>query len=115
MSGPRFYRMRLVKAGPLCGIKIWYGPPVDPADGLPMWERPYMHRCAVNGVDTPIDDVAPWIADGTGDTTRGDEIDEAEYLYFVEQRLWAVTHAPDDPAAKPRSRVDLNKMPAIRF
>lgn len=113
MSAPRYFRLRLVKGGPLAGVKIWRGHPVDPVTGETLTERPALWRAAVNGTDEPIEQVAPWFQDGIGDEMRGTEITEKDYRFYAADHAWAKEHAPDDPAAKPREKVDLNRLPTL--
>lgn len=111
----RYFKLALVKRGPMCGVKVWRGFPVDPDTGEILTERPILWRCEVNGTPEPIEDVAPWIADGTGEVMRGAEINETEYQFFVKNHQWAVRYAPDDPAAAPRKAVDMNSLPPIKW
>ncbi len=107
--------MQLVRGGPLAGVKIWRSHPVDPDTGELLTERPVLWRAEVNGNPEPIEQVAPWFLDGTGDSMRGDMIDEAEYLFFVKSRQWATKYDPTDPAANPRKVVNMNAIPPIKW
>lgn len=115
MTAPRFFRLSLVKGGPLAGVKIWRGHPVDPDTGETLTERPALWRAQVNGVDEPIEHVAPWFVDGIGEVMNGTEITEIDYQFYVANHRWAKEYAPEDPAAKPREKVDLNKIAPLKW
>lgn len=115
MTEPTYYRTRIVKGGPIVGLKIWHGYPIDPDTGEVLTERPALWRAEVNGEPVPINDVAPQFADGTGDSIRGDECDEDEYLFLASDAKWASKYSPQDPAAKPRERINMNEIGPIKW
>ena len=43
----------------------------------------------------------------------GIPIDESEWRYLTERRLWAIAHAPDDPYAAAKAPIDLNDLPPL--
>lgn len=108
----RLLKCRLAKNGPLCAVKIWRGFPIDPVTLEELTERPEMWRCAVNGVDTPIDDVAIQI-EGSDPVVKGDVIDQATYDFMVADAQWCAAHASHLPEAKPRESVDLHRLPPV--
>ncbi len=115
MTEPTYHKIRLVKGGPFCGLKVWYGVPIDPITGETLIERPAIWRAEVNGEQMPINDVAPQFADGTGHVTRDGMISESEYLYYCNVTKWAVAYSPNDPYATPRKTIDMNKMEPIKW
>jgi hypothetical protein len=92
-----YYRMRLVRGGPLVGIRIWHGPPLEP------WTRDVMDR------------VWRWQAEADGELIEldrvwpvclSDPIDEKEYTFLVERSRWARRNDAYDPKATPRRKTD---------
>lgn len=87
-----YYRMRLVRGGPLVGIKIWYGPPLDPST-LDVMDRGFCWNALANGDWIDVDRVWPACAN--------EMIDEAEYRYLA-----ALTqHAKQTDGANPMANV----------
>lgn len=92
-----FYRMRLVRGGPLVGIRLWYGQPLEP------WTREAMDRAhcwnaEANGKFVELDRVWPVCA--------GDPIDEREYKFLTARTAYAEKHDGYDPAATPFRRTN---------
>ncbi len=112
ITAPIFHRAQLVKDGPMVGVKIWRGFPTDPVT-REVLERAWKLRAEVNGVEVDVASIAPWLADGTGSTIPGEPIAEAAYEFYCQDRAWAKTYAPTDPAANPRKKVDMSSMPPI--
>lgn len=98
-----FYRIRLVRGGPLCAAMLWQGFGFDPDGGEPrgMWTW----RAMVNCAEVHLDRVWPYCAD-KGCT-------EAEYDYLLAVHGHAKRWTPDMPEAKPREKVDLHRTPAL--
>ncbi len=92
-----YYRMRLRSGGIYVGIRIWYGPPLDPVDGTEL-DRSYRWQATANGQEIPMDRVWPKCAD--------DGIDKAEHDYLKATQAWAQQHAPDSPQANPTQRIN---------
>ncbi len=112
---PQFYRMRLVKDGPAVGVRIWHGGSLDPITGEEL-ERPHFWRCAVNGMQVPINEIIPWWGDaGSHDHVPGEPITADLYAYYAKDHAWAKAYAPTDPAANPRKKVDMTQLPPIRW
>lgn len=44
---------------------------------------------------------------------KGRAIDEREYQFLIDDRKWARTFKPNDPAANPQQRVDLRRVAPI--
>lgn len=97
--------MRLVRGGPLVGIRIWYGAPLDPtvydprdpATHAPM-DRMHRWQALANGELIDFDRVWP--------ACTGDPIEEREYLFLSERTKWAKANDAYDPAANPRRRTN---------
>lgn len=97
--------MRLVRGGPLVGIKLWHGPPLDPtvydardpATHVPM-DRMWRWQALANGELIDFDRVWP--------ACVGDPVDEKEYLYLTETTLWAKANDAFHPAASPRRKTN---------
>lgn len=115
MSAPRFYAIQLAKNGPRVGLKLWNGYPIDPLTGETLTERPKFWRCELNGEYANAVDIVPWIVDGTSDSVRGDKITEAEYEHLSSVAKWAMEYDPEDPYAKPREAIDMNKIAPIKW
>lgn len=96
-----YYWRRFIRNGPLIGCHIWYGPPHDPLTGE-LLDRSHRWQATTNGIESdPLD---TWIS------CASHPITEAEYRYLIGLSKWAKDHAPDAPEAKPREKIDLNKM-----
>ncbi len=98
-----------------------------------VWVGARIHRtchCTVNGGDESA--AHPWR--GTCDRyphleaeingrpanvdrvwTSGQEIDETEYLFLIDDRKHAVRYRPASPEANPRKPVDFNTLPPPQF
>lgn len=92
-----YYRMRLVRGGPLVGIRIWFGPPLEP------WCREEMDRywrwnAEANGEHVELDRVWP--------QSVSDEITEDEYRFLVERTKWAKRNDAFDPMSAPRRKTN---------
>ncbi|MES2903244.1 MAG: hypothetical protein V4696_03580 [Pseudomonadota bacterium] len=94
-----FYRMRLVRGGPLVGIRIWHGRPKDPLTGEIM-DRSWRWQAEANGDPIDLDRVWP--------ACTGDEIASAEYDYLKRRTEHARQHDGFDPTANPRRRTNWN-------
>jgi len=97
---PGFYRIRLIRGGPYCALRIWLGAAIDPATGLEVEERGYRWQCAVNGQRVPFEDHWPGCA--------RDPISKQEY-----ERILAESRTMDGRSAffDPRRRIDLMTAP----
>lgn len=116
MTGPQFWKVRLAKGSAYSALKIWFGPPIDPTNGMPMWDRSPIWRAILNGEHVPIADVMVEI-DGTTKmpVIKGDACDEIEYLRVLQTHLLAKKHDLPWPEARPRERIDVTKMAPIKF
>lgn len=115
MVPARFWRAQLTRGGPAVGVKIWHDFPRDPLTDQLLTERPAIWRCAINGVDVPIEEVAPQFVDGTGDTIRGTPCTAEDYELLASQAEWDRNYDPKAPAARPREKVNLNTMKPIKW
>lgn len=97
-----YYRMRLRFGGVQVGIRIWYGPPLDPVTGEEM-DRGWRWQATANGHPADLERVWPRCA--------GDPVDQAEHDYLVSLQRWGEQHAPESAIADPTQRVDLNRAP----
>lgn len=100
-----FYRMRFVMGGPLVGIKLWHGPPLDPTIYDPA--DPETHA--------PMDRAHRWQALANGELVDfdrawprcvGDEITAEEYEFLCQRTSWAKRNDAFDPLATPRRRAN---------
>lgn len=100
-----YFRMRLVHGGPLVGIRIWYGPPLDPTIYDP--RDPATHE--------PMDRMPRWNALANGEiidlervwpVCMGDPIEEAEYRYLASTTQWAKRNDGFSPMATPRKKTN---------
>lgn len=95
-----FYRTKLARGGPWCGVRIWFGAPPDPETGE-LLDRSHRWQAEINGNACDIDAVWPHVA--------GRFIDKAEYEYLVALSKHAKTYAPEMPEAEPTRGIDFNK------
>lgn len=111
---PGYFKMRIVKGGPLVPCEIRYCRPRDPATGeelerSPMWEawiNGRLHRDpSPSSLSAGVDRI--WL--------HAIEIDEAEFKLMTANKEWAEEHCPSDPAARPTERARLRDLPADRF
>jgi hypothetical protein len=92
-----FYRYRLGSGTIAGGVRIWYGPPLDPVTGEEL-DRSWRWQADFNG--EPIDFDRCWPA------CTGDPITEVEYRRYCSRQNWARQHAPDSAYAEPGRRHD---------
>jgi len=97
------YKMKLVKGGPWVTVEIWYGPPHDPATGEIM-DRSFRWQARVDGGDAedPLRRAWPYCS--------GQPLTDSEFRYMRDTAKWAKDFAPDQPEAKPRDKIDLNRL-----
>jgi len=110
---PGHFKMRLVKRGPWVPALIWRPCPLilpDPLELTPApedWclptERPRMLRARIG--TTEADPFEVW--------TNGQRITAREYHWRLDLARYATDHAPLDPEADPRRRVDLSRAPSL--
>jgi hypothetical protein len=112
---PGFYWCRLIRGGLRVGVRIWFGAPIiegEQQDRSPRLcvevdgrtDRPDYDEAGTYLGRIPLDvaDVWPYCA--------GHPISAHEYHFLGRRREWAVDHAPDHPAANPRSAVDVRAL-----
>ncbi len=97
-----YFRLRLVAGGPKVGVRLFYGPPLDPVTGEEL-DRSWRWQAECNG--KPIDLDRCWPQAGR------EPIDEAEYQYLTDMARWAERNCPDAPAAQPHRKIDLLSAP----
>ena len=93
-----FYRTRLSGGSIRVGVRLHYGPPLDPVTGEVL-DRHWRWQCDVNGEPyADFDRVWPACA--------AEPITEIEYQRFVTRKVWASEKAPASAYAKPGKRYD---------
>lgn len=92
------YRTKLRGQGVYVGIRIWYGPPLDPVTGEEL-DRSWRWQAQANGEFVELEDVWPVCA--------GNPITEQEYRSYCNRQRWAREHVPESAYAEPRRRLDL--------
>lgn len=98
-----FWTVRLVSGGPAVPARIfWAQTTHEPGNPENRMERSRFLAAEIGGEVAEVDDV--WLR-------RGTPITEAEYCFRVAEMQWAKAHAPIEPIANPRRRVDLSAMP----
>lgn len=107
-DAPKLYAVHLVKNGPRCPVKVWYGFPTDPDTGETLDRSPRWH-VILNGEF--VEPTLILMLVGNVGYVKGKEIDQAEYDYMLRVREWALQN--DAPEAKPREAIDLKKLPTI--
>jgi hypothetical protein len=97
-----YYKTRLRAGGIFVGIRIWFGPPLDPVTGEEM-DRSHRWQAQANGRYIDLERVWPSCARQT--------CTEAEYRYLTSLQDWGEANAPNSPQAKPTTPVDLLTAP----
>lgn len=92
-----FYRTRLRAGAVRGGVRIWFGPPLDPVTGEEL-DRSPRFQAEFDGSYIEIDRVWPECA--------GDPISEAEYRRYCARKAWAEQHAPNSAYADRTRRLD---------
>lgn len=92
-----FYRMRLRSGAAPCGIRIWYGPPLDPVTSEEL-DRSHRWQAQANGEYIDLERVWPQCA--------RERIDQGEYHHLCAVKTWAQENAPKSPLADPRRKAD---------
>jgi len=92
-----FYRTKLRGRAVYCGVRIWYGAPLDPVTGEEL-DRSWRWQALANGEPVELDDVWPVCA--------ANPISEQDYRIYCRRQQWARQNAPDSSFADPRKRHD---------
>ena len=100
---PGWWLCRLTKGGPMipCAIEL-RACPHEPGDPSNVMDRSPTLVGFIDSSETHPENV-PWM--------YGTEIDAAEYRFRLASAEWARKHAPHEPIAKPREKIDLMKVP----
>lgn len=93
-----FFRHRLRGGAVKVGIRIHYGPPLDPITGEEL-DRSWRWMSDVNG--EPYGDF-----DRVWPGCTGEPISEAEYRTYCERQRWARENAPNSSYAEPGRKRD---------
>ena len=93
-----FFRHRLRGGSIIVGVRIHYGPPLDPVTGEEL-DRSWRWMASVNG--EPFADF-DWVWPGCA----GSPITEAEYRDYCNRQTWAREHAPASAYAEPGRKHD---------
>lgn len=101
-----YYLVRLVRGGPWCPARIYFGQPHDPVTGE-ILDRSYRMVAEVNGEPHDVYRIWPYCA--------GDEIDKAEYDYRIADRDWCVQFDSTAPQANSRSPINIDDLPVPEF
>lgn len=98
--------MRLVRGGPLVGIRIWHGEPLEPWTREPM-DRGPRWNAEINGMHGELDRVWP--------SCLRYPIDKAEYDYLTESCGWARQNDGFDPMGQPYKKTNWDDASAPAF
>ena len=104
----RYYRARLVGAGPFVPVKVWHGLPFidgEEVDRSPRWQAlvglETTGRAILMGDDVPVE--------VEGCTLRNLEpIAEHDYRFMVDHQRWAQVADPAHPKANPKRAINFN-------
>ena len=98
--------MKLTQGGVFVSAIIYRPCPIEMHPETFQWIDRYPHLAAeVNG--RPADVNRVW--------TSGEGIDEAEYLYLMDDREHARRHRPDSPEANPHQAIDFDTLAPPQF
>lgn len=98
---PGFFRMRVVKGGPLVGAEIKHCGKLWEAWINGRMIRPPHEDASLAGV------YRIWLI--------ADPVEEPEFRYLIDDREWFACHEPTAPEARPGHPVNLSKQPADYF
>jgi hypothetical protein len=101
---PGFYRVRLVRNGPLVSCRCW----IEPSERDPETDEPTTDertRLVIDGREE-----RPFYPPFT--TLVGEPITEAEFKYLAAMSHWARTNDASRPEAFPSEPIDLSKVPS---
>jgi hypothetical protein len=93
-----YFRFKLRSGGVYGGVRIFYGPPLDPVTGEEL-DRSWRWQALFN--DEPIDFDTVWPG------CTGQPLSEAEYRTYCARQRWAREHAGQSAYADPKRRLDL--------
>lgn len=96
-----WYKVRLVRGGPWVGVRVWFGPPLDPETGEEL-DRSPRWQAVQDGAFVDVWRLWPGCA--------LHPIDEAEYAFRCARSEHAKRFAPHEPEASPTSAIDLNRL-----
>lgn len=100
-----WFKRRLVKGGVEVPARIWMYQPINEEGELVADE---VLQCEVDGQYADPYEAWSWLC--------GNPITEAEFNYMMARKDYAVHHAPHEPAANPREKVDwLRGVPTPTF
>ncbi len=101
-----YYRYRLRSGAVYGGVRVWFGPPLDPVTGEEL-DRSWRWQAAFDG--EPVDFYRVWPACARLPIT------EAEYRGYVQRAAWARENAPESAYAQPKRKIDLLSLTTPRF
>lgn len=93
-----FYRHRLRGGSVKGGVRIWFGPPIDPVTGEVL-DRSWRWQSEFDGEPVDFDDCWPKCA--------ADPITAMQYRALLGRREWARENAPNSSYAIIGKRIDL--------
>lgn len=103
---PGFFTVKLVKGGPFVPARIYHPCPIE----MGVWDEwNWLDRrwpdlvAEIDGEEVEIDRVWLW---GRPTTFK-------EFEFLSHRSRWAHASAPHHPAANPRERIDLGKLPPV--
>lgn len=92
-----YFRFKLRSKAIVGGVRIWFGPPLDPETGEEM-DRSWRWQAQFDGELIEFEDVWP--------ACTGEPISEADYHNYCLRRRWAQRQAPKSALAQPTRRYD---------
>lgn len=105
-----WYRMRLVKGGPFVPALIYKPcpfviphPDTDPEEWCTETDSNWRLKAMIGLNPIDVDRVV----------FGGKRVTREEYLYRMDVRHWAMTHAPEAPEAHPKTPIDLSARPPL--
>lgn len=116
LSEPRagYFKTRLVRGGPFVGAEIRYGPGSDPDTGEPL-DRSWLWEALIGGKHVRIPSPDPLKAGVIMIWESATEITESEFRFLTADAEWCAKHAPQEPQAKPKEKIDIVELPPSHF
>lgn len=111
---PGFFKMKIVKGGCWVGAEIRYSSGTDPDAGEPL-DRGYLFEALIGNKHVRPPSPDPMKAGVFRIWLSAIEIPEREYRFLIADADWCAKHAPEEPQANPKDKIDIVELPPSHF